>query len=78
MLLKPGMLYNNLILNNIDKMCVLNTKYDIKIEMDKKELKIIFNENIIMVLNTIIKKLKLYFFGYFYFLEIKNYRCIYF
>jgi len=48
------LLYNNLLLNNKDKVCLINDKYDLKIIISGKELKFVFNENNIVILNLIL------------------------
>jgi hypothetical protein len=49
-LINEEYLFNNLLSNNKEKACLMDNKYKIKLKMNKKELKVIFNENIVIIL----------------------------
>ena len=54
LLIKSKSLFNNLLIGNMDKICLIDNNYNLKIEINNKELKLIFNENIIINLNLIL------------------------
>jgi hypothetical protein len=55
LLIKPDILYNNLLFNNKDKVCLMDNNYNnFNFEINKKELKIKFNDNITIILNLIL------------------------
>ena len=53
-LIKFDLLYSNLLASNTNKICLINNNYNLKIEINNKELLLIFNENIIVKLNLIL------------------------